>query len=339
MNGICMNNPSLQWWPSPAKLNLFLHINGRFDDGYHQLQSLFQILDYGDELAFDINSSNEITLADPIAGVAVQDNLIIKAALLLKETLLKETLLKETLLKQTLLKETLLKQNLLKQTSSKKTKLKVTELKQRLLETKSKDLGCHIHLKKRLPMGGGIGGGSSNAATTLLVLNHLWGCGFSEAKLATLGLTLGADVPIFIHGKTAFAEGVGEKLQQVSLPKKTYLVLFPDSHVSTAEIFSLPNLPRNTTKINFNDYSFANTHNDCQEIVCERYPNVAKALHWLLEYAPSRMTGTGACVFTIFEHHQKALDVQALLPQGTTSFVANGVNTSLLHRQIQAHNN
>ena len=304
-----MNNPSLQWWPSPAKLNLFLHINGRFDDGYHQLQSLFQILDYGDELAFDINSSNEITLADPIAGVAVQDNLIIKAAHLLKETLLKET------------------------------KLKVTALKQRLLETKPKDLGCHIHLKKRLPMGGGIGGGSSNAATTLLVLNHLWGCGFSEAKLATLGLILGADVPLFIHGKTAFAEGVGEKLQQVSLPKKTYLVLFPDSHVSTAEIFSLPNLPRNTTKINFNDYSFANTHNDCQEIVCERYPNVAKALHWLLEYAPSRMTGTGACVFTIFEHHQKALDVQALLPQGTTSFVANGVNTSLLHRQIQAHNN
>jgi 4-diphosphocytidyl-2-C-methyl-D-erythritol kinase len=309
MNGIYMNNPSLQWWPSPAKLNLFLHINGRFDDGYHQLQSLFQILDYGDELAFDINSSNEITLADPIAGVAVQDNLIIKAAHLLKETLLKET------------------------------KLKVTALKQRLLETKPKDLGCHIHLKKRLPMGGGIGGGSSNAATTLLVLNHLWGCGFSEAKLATLGLILGADVPLFIHGKTAFAEGVGEKLQQVSLPKKTYLVLFPDSHVSTAEIFSLPNLPRNTTKINFNDYSFANTHNDCQEIVCERYPNVAKALHWLLEYAPSRMTGTGACVFTIFEHHQKALDVQALLPQGTTSFVANGVNTSLLHRQIQAHNN
>jgi 4-diphosphocytidyl-2-C-methyl-D-erythritol kinase len=309
MNGIYMNNPSLQWWPSPAKLNLFLHINGRFDDGYHQLQSLFQILDYGDELAFDINSSNEITLADPIAGVAVQDNLIIKAAHLLKETLLKET------------------------------KLKVTALKQRLLETKPKDLGCHIHLKKRLPMGGGIGGGSSNAATTLLVLNHLWGCGFSEAKLATLGLILGADVPLFIYGKTAFAEGVGEKLQQVSLPKKTYLVLFPDSHVSTAEIFSLPNLPRNTTKINFNDYSFANTHNDCQEIVCERYPNVAKALHWLLEYAPSRMTGTGACVFTIFEHHQKALDVQALLPQGTTSFVANGVNTSLLHRQIQAHNN
>ena len=185
-------------------------------------------------------------------------------------------------------------------------------------------------------MGGGIGGGSSNAATTLLVLNKLWGCHLSQIKLATLGLTLGADVPIFIHGKTAFAEGVGEKLQQVSLPTKTYLVLFPDSHISTADIFSLPNLPRNTPKINFCDYSFTNTHNDCQELVCERDPNVAKALHWLLEYAPSRMTGTGSCVFAMFDERQEALNVQTLLPQGSSSFVASGVNTSLLHSQIQA---
>ena len=309
-----MNNSTLNWWPSPAKLNLFLHINGRYQNGYHQLQSLFQILDYGDELAFDINSSDKITLADPIAGVADEDNLIIKAALLLKETILKETILKKTVSKE-------------------------SPLNQGLPDPKYKDLGCHIHLKKHLPMGGGIGGGSSNAATTLLVLNQLWGCGFSEAKLATLGLTLGADIPIFIHGKTAFAEGVGEKLQPVNLPTMSYLVVFPDSHVSTAEIFSLSNLPRNTAKINFKDYSFANTHNDCQEIVCERYPIVAKALHWLLEYAPSRMTGTGACVFATFEHHKDAIDVQALLPQGTTSFVANGVNTSLLHKQIQAKDN
>lgn len=286
-----MNNPLKNWWPSPAKLNLFLHINGRYDNGYHQLQSLFQILDYGDELAFDVNSSGKISLADPIAGVADEDNLIIKAALLLKQS---------------------------------------------LPETQSKDLGCTIHLRKRLPMGGGIGGGSSNAATTMLVLNQLWGTHLSETELASLGLTLGADVPIFIQGKTAFAEGVGEKLQPVSLPTKFYLVLFPDSHVSTAEIFSLPNLPRNTAKIDFSHYSFAKTHNDCQELVCDRYPNVAKALHWLLEYAPSRMTGTGACVFAIFEHRQEALNVQALLPDGSTSFVAEGVNTSLLHKQIQA---
>ncbi|MFT4747100.1 MAG: 4-diphosphocytidyl-2-C-methyl-D-erythritol kinase [Congregibacter sp.] len=285
-----MNKHSLDWWPSPAKLNLFLHINGRYKNGYHQLQSLFQILDYGDELAFEVNNSDKITLLDPIAGVVDENNLIIKAALLLKQS---------------------------------------------LPDTKTQNLGCNIYLKKRLPMGGGIGGGSSNAATTLLVLNQLWNCHLSETKLATIGLTLGADVPIFIRGKTAFAEGVGEELQQVSLLAKTYLVLFPDSHVSTAEIFSLPDLPRNTAKINFNDYSFANTHNDCQELVCERYPNVAKALHWLLEYAPSRMTGTGACVFAIFEHRKEALDVQALLPEGSTSFIATGVNTSLLHKKLQ----
>ena len=289
-----MNKQPLNWWPSPAKLNLFLHINGRYENGYHQLQSLFQILDFGDELAFEVNASDKITLADPIPGVADADNLIIKAAQLLKHS---------------------------------------------LPDSHSKNLGCKIHLKKRLPMGGGIGGGSSNAATTLLVLNKLWNCQLSEPMLTKLGLTLGADVPIFIQGKTAFAEGVGEKLQAVSLPKKTYLVLFPDSHVSTAEIFSLPNLPRNSAKINFSDYSFENTHNDCQKLVCERYPNVAKALLWLLEYAPSRMTGTGACVFAIFEHRQDALNVQALLPNGSTSFVADGVNTSLLHSKIQAQIN
>lgn len=290
MNGACMNNPALTWWPSPAKLNLFLHINGQYKNGYHQLQSLFQILDFGDELAFEIDDSNKITLADPIDGVVDSDNLIIKAALLLK---------------------------------------------QNLLGKQNKNVGCKIHLKKRLPMGGGIGGGSSNAATTLLVLNHLWGCHFSEGKLAQIGLSLGADVPIFIHGKTAFAEGVGEKLQPVDLPEKTYLVLFPDCHVSTAEIFGLTELPRNTAKIDFNHYSFINTHNDCQKLVCERYPNVAKALHWLLEYAPSRMTGTGACVFAMFEHYEEALKVQTLLPKGTTSFVANGVGISPLHSQIQ----
>jgi 4-diphosphocytidyl-2-C-methyl-D-erythritol kinase len=281
--------PLLKWWPSPAKLNLFLHINGRYPNGYHQLQSLFQILDYGDELAFELNLSGKITLANPIAGVPDEDNLIIKAANLIKQQMPK-SLFKES--------------------------------------------GCDIHLKKCLPMGGGIGGGSSNAATTLLVLNKLWQCQLTNAELATMGLSLGADVPIFIQGKTAFAEGVGERLQPVELLTKTYLVVFPNCHVSTAEIFSQPNLPRNTIKINFDDYSFSSTHNDCQELVCERHPDVANVLHWLLEYAPSRMTGTGACVFAIFEHRQQATNVQSLLPAGTTSFIANGVNISPLHSQM-----
>ncbi|MEP1554922.1 4-(cytidine 5'-diphospho)-2-C-methyl-D-erythritol kinase, partial [Paraglaciecola sp.] len=198
-------------------------------------------------------------------------------------------------------------------------------------------MGCTIHLKKNLPMGGGIGGGSSNAATTLVVLNKLWNCQLNEQALAKLGLSLGADVPIFIYGKTAFAEGVGEKLSPTTLADTCYLVVFPNCHVSTAEIFTHPDLPRNTAKIDFSEYQFANTRNDCQKLVCERHVDVAKTLHWLLEYAPSRMTGTGACIFAIFEHRKEALKVQALLPNEMTSFIANGVNLSPLHNQIQSH--
>ena len=282
----------LTWWPSPAKLNLFLHINGRYENGYHQLQSLFQILDFGDELAFELNINGAISLANPIEGVPDEDNLIIKAAKLLQ---------------------------------------------QHIDVSNSQKLGCTIYLKKRLPMGGGIGGGSSNAATTLLVLNKLWDCQLDEQTLAKLGLALGADVPIFIHGQTAFAEGVGEKLTPTTLPDTYYLVVFPECHVSTAEIFNHPDLPRNTPKIDFSQYEFPDTKNDCQKLVCQRHDDVANTLRWLLEYAPSRMTGTGACVFAMFEHRQEALKVQALLPKGTTSFVANGVNTSPLHNQIRSH--
>ncbi|MEO9946363.1 4-(cytidine 5'-diphospho)-2-C-methyl-D-erythritol kinase [Paraglaciecola sp.] len=282
----------LTWWSSPAKLNLFLHINSQYENGYHQLQSLFQLLDYGDELAFEVNETGLITLADPISGVPDADNLIIKAAKLLQ---------------------------------------------QEINSGSPQKMGCTIHLKKNLPMGGGIGGGSSNAATTLVVLNKLWNCQLNEQALAKLGLSLGADVPIFIYGKTAFAEGVGEKLSPTPLADTCYLVVFPNCHVSTAEIFTHPDLPRNTAKIDFSEYQFANTRNDCQKLVCERHVDVAKTLHWLLEYAPSRMTGTGACIFAIFEHRKEALKVQALLPNEMTSFIANGVNLSPLHNQIQSH--
>jgi 4-diphosphocytidyl-2-C-methyl-D-erythritol kinase len=275
----------LNWWPSPAKLNLFLHVNGRYPNGYHQLQSLFQVLDYGDELAFEINEGQDIELMSPIDGVANEDNLIVKAALLLQK------------------------------------------------EAKAGQ-GCKIYLKKRLPMGGGIGGGSSNAATTLVVLNHLWDTQLSDTQLAQLGLQLGADVPIFVAGNTAFAEGVGEQLYPADIPKKSYLVVFPDCHVSTAEIFGAADLPRSSAKISFEAYNFAETHNDCQELVCKRYPNVANTLRWLLEYAPSRMTGTGACVFAVLDTQKQALALQAKLPKGSVSFVANGVSRSTLHRAL-----
>lgn len=275
----------LDWWPSPAKLNLFLHINGRYPNGYHQLQSLFQLLDRGDELAFEITRQPTIELLTPVPGVEFEDNLVIKAA--------------------------------------------------RLLQNQCKSaVGCKISLRKNLPMGGGIGGGSSNAATTLVVLNHLWGCNLSLAALAELGLQLGADVPIFVFGQTAFAEGVGEQLFPVVLPETHYLVVFPQCHVSTADIFRADELPRDSAKINFQDYQFGQTHNDCQELVCNRYPNVANTLAWLLEYAPSRMTGTGACLFAIFASQQEAKQVLAKLPAECSGFVAKGVNTSLLHDKL-----
>jgi 4-diphosphocytidyl-2-C-methyl-D-erythritol kinase len=281
------------WWPSPAKLNLFLHINGRYPNGYHQLQSVFQLLDFGDELAFELVQNNKITLCTEIPGVAHDDNLIVKAAHLLR----KEILTKKPNIVQS-------------------------------------NLGCNIFLRKCLPMGGGIGGGSSNAATTLVVLNYLWQANFSLLELAALGLGLGADIPIFVHGNTAFAEGVGEVLQPITVQPTSYLVVFPNCHVSTQAVFTHAALPRNTAKIDVVDYQFDNTHNDCQQLVCELYPNVANTLRWLLEYAPSRMTGTGSCVFAMFNDSSEARRVQNLLPNGSISFIATGVSQSPLHQLL-----
>ena len=270
------------WWPSPAKLNLFLHILGRLDSGYHQLQSLFQMLDYGDSLAFDVNEEGIIAISTPLSGVPDDDNLIIRAAKLLKQ------------------------------------------------HTNTK-CGAIITLDKRLPMGGGIGGGSSNAATTLVALNALWDTGLSTEVLATLGLQLGADVPIFVHGHTAFAEGVGEKITPAPQEEETwYVVANPNVHISTAAIFGAQDLPRNTPPISWSSYKFDKTRNDCQQLVEKSYPEVAKLLQWLVHYAPSRMTGTGACVFATFNDEATALKVKQLLPSQWSGFVAKGVNISPL---------
>ncbi len=271
----------LTWWPSPAKLNLFLHITGRNAQGYHLLQSVFQILDQGDELAFEANQSGQIRLLTEMPGVAEHDNLIVKAA-------------------------------------------------RRLQEKASTPMGCDIHIRKNLPMGGGIGGGSSNAATTLVALNHLWKLGLSEDELATLGLQLGADVPIFVRGHSAFAQGVGELLTPMHLDPAYYLVANPGCHVSTADIFAEPDLQRDCSPISVSDYQFEQTTNVCEKIVCQRYPQVAKLLHHLLEYAPSRMTGTGACVFAVFDTLDHAQRVQETLPDHCQSFIAKGVDRSPL---------
>ena len=274
------------WWPSPAKLNLFLHILGRYDNGYHKLQSLFQMLDYGDKLAFDINHTGTIAMSTPLKGVKDEDNLIIRAAKLLAA------------------------------------------------QTKTK-LGAHISLEKCLPMGGGIGGGSSNAATTLVALNALWGTRLSVHQLADIGLQLGADVPIFVRGETAFAEGVGEQITPAPQPEQWFLVANPNVHISTGEIFTAQELTRNTPSMDWADYKFEETRNDCQQLVVNRYPEVAKLLQWLVHYAPSRMTGTGACVFATFSDYTLAEQVRAQMPETWQSFVAKGVNRSPLLDKLE----
>ncbi len=281
-----MNSPISTAWPAPAKLNLFLHINGRRVDGYHELQTLFQFIDYGDQLDFAINDTGELKLHSNLSHiVANSDNLILKAAKLLQQRT-------------------------------------------------GTHLGAEIWLDKILPMGGGIGGGSSDAATTLVALNKLWHTDLSPNQLAKLGLQLGADVPVFINGLAAFAEGVGEKLIAVDVAEPWYLIITPDVHVSTAEVFQHPELPRNTPKLTLADLMDNSWHNDCQQLVSELHPQVAKALAWLLEYAPSRMTGTGACVFGSFDTRQQAEATLAQLPATMRGFVAKGTNKSPLMQRL-----
>jgi len=189
-------------------------------------------------------------------------------------------------------------------------------------------LGAHIHIKKRLPMGGGLGGGSSDAATTLLALNQLWGTNLELARLAELGLKLGADVPVFIVGHAAWAEGVGEIITSISLPEPWYLVLKPAVHVSTGEIFCDSRLTRDADRIKIRDFLAGQHNNDCMPIVRNRHPEVAEALDWLGNYAEARLTGTGACIFAAFESQQEATAILHKLPAGVTGFVARGLNQS-----------
>lgn len=198
------------------------------------------------------------------------------------------------------------------------------------------DRGAVIEVDKRLPLGGGLGGGSSDAATALVVLNRLWGIGFSVDRLAELGLRLGADVPVFVRGQAAWAEGVGERLTPVTLPEPWYLVVVPAVTVSTAEIFSAPELTRHTPPITIADFLSGAGGNDCEPVVRRRYPEVGRALDWLGRFAPARLTGTGACVFAPFAERNIAQQALAELPAGWRAFVARGRNRSPLHEALGA---
>ena len=272
-------------FPSPAKLNLFLHIIGRRADGYHELETVFQFLDYGDTITITPTNDNNIVLLTEFEGVPAEQNLIIKAAKLLKQQV-------------------------------------------------EHSFGAIIEINKILPMGGGLGGGSSNAATILVALNYLWQLNIPLEKLASLGLSLGADVPIFVNGFAAFAQGVGEKLTPVTPKESWYLITKPNISISTAAVFTAPDLFRSTPKTAISDWNIETCHNDCQSWVIKHHPEVAKLLAWLVEYAPSRMTGTGACIFSYFDTEQEAIAVKNKLPKGTYAFIARGVNTSPLIQKI-----
>jgi 4-diphosphocytidyl-2-C-methyl-D-erythritol kinase len=204
-----------------------------------------------------------------------------------------------------------------------------------LQQTTGLDSGVTIELRKRLPMGGGLGGGSSDAATTLVALNHLWGCGLEQERLCSIGLQLGADVPIFIHGQAAWAEGVGEDFTPIEPPESYYLVLVPPSHVSTAEIFAQPDLTRSSPGIKIRDFLQGDSRNDCLPVVRRRHPEVAEALDWLNQYAEARLTGTGACVFAAFADEQEARSAYEARPAGVEGFVTRGINRSPLLDRLQ----
>ena len=267
---------------APAKLNLFLHITGRRADGYHELQTLFQLLDYGDELSFNPLPNGELSLhaeGPTASAMPLDDNLILQAAELLRQ------------------------------------------------EAKDPKLGAAISLYKRLPAGAGLGGGSSDAAATLLALNELWQLDFTEAQLCELGVKLGADVPVFLRGRSAWAEGVGEILTPVELPDAFFLVVTPPCFVSTKEVFSQENLTRNSPAIKMADFLAGRSRNDCEAVTRALYPEVAEALDWLAQFTEARMTGTGASVFARCKSRAEAEQLLARLPKPLTGFVAEGVNT------------
>ena len=271
----------LDIWPAPAKLNLFLHILGRRPDGYHNLQTAFQLLQFGDDLQFDITASGAITLSRDYDLVPVEQDLIYRAAHLLKQ-----------------------------KTGTKR--------------------GASIVINKRIPAGGGLGGGSSGAATTLVALNRLWGTGLTDDALATLGLQLGADVPVFIRGHSAWAEGVGEKLVPITLSDSWYLVIYPCVTISTSEAFNLPDLTRNTPPITIRDFLAGAGHNDCQSAVFHAWPEVGAPARWLDRWVTPRLTGTGSCVYGRFFGESSARAVLEKLPSKWQGFVSPGLNTSPL---------
>jgi 4-diphosphocytidyl-2-C-methyl-D-erythritol kinase len=269
-------------WSAPAKLNLMLHIVGRRQDGYHELQTVFQLIDLCDRLEITVRGDGAITRPTGPAGVPEDQDLVVRAA-------------------------------------------------RALQQVSGTGLGAEIAIRKRIPLGGGLGGGSSDAATTLLALNQMWKLGYTSEQIATFGAALGADVPIFVAGRSSWAEGIGEKLTPVSLGADSwYLIIFPGVAVPTAAVFQAPELTRNSPPTTMRGFLETGGRNDCEAIVRARFPAVGEALDWLGRHAPARLTGTGSCVFAKFSRAADAERVAARVPDTWRAFVARGVDSSPL---------
>jgi len=274
-------------WPAPAKLNLFLHITRRRPDGYHDLQTLFQILDWGDELRFSVNDSGQVSRSCNIDGIAEADDICVRAAHLLKARC-------------------------------------------------SVHMGVHIDLIKRIPMGAGLGGGSSDAATVLLALNRLWNLGMASQQLAELGLELGADVPVFIHGHSAWAQGRGEKLQAVALGPRFYVLVFPDFGISTAEVFNHPQLKRDSKAIDMSGLSLQPGRNDCEAVVEKMYPEFKSIMQGLRTWGSAHMSGTGSTIFLSFDDKKTAINAARELKCRYNVRAVGGVDRSQLLDSLSA---
>jgi len=261
---------------SPAKLNLMLQITGRRENGYHNLQTVFQFIGLYDQLTFT-TTPHSIRRISGNEGVEPEHDLIMRAAQLLQQHC-------------------------------------------------STSQGVDISIEKKIPMGGGLGGGSSDAATTLMALNKLWGLGLSRYELQQIGLQLGADVPVFIFGQSAWAEGVGEHLEAINLAQPWYLILHPQVFVSTQEIFSSKHLTRDCHPITIRAFLDGSGDNVCQTIACKLYPEIQLAIDWLSQFSPARMTGTGSCIFAIFDSAEKANTVKSQIPDPWIGYVARGMN-------------
>jgi 4-diphosphocytidyl-2-C-methyl-D-erythritol kinase len=275
-------------YPAPAKLNLFLHVLGRRDDGYHVLQSVFTLVDLCDRIRLAVRPDGAITRVSDLAGVPAERDLVVRAARLLKEA-----------------------------TGTR--------------------LGVDIEVEKHIPMGGGLGGGSSDAATVLMALDRLWNTRLGADALRTLALPLGADVPFFIFGQSAWAEGIGDRLQPVEVPVRWYAILAPAVVVPTEAVYADPELTRDTEALKMEDFSAQpqspRFHNDLEAVVTARYPLVRAHLEWLRARAPAAMTGSGGCVFAGFESREAAQRVIGELPASMTGFVARGLTHHPLRTQ------